>query len=315
MTAQMNAPILTSVNDAYQEKPYWVELLGTETRILQGKYKTRILQAGQKDAPALLLLHGTGGHLENYARNIQALAQNFHVIALDFLWHGYSQTENYDPEIIPFLVDQVIDVMDQLHINSAHIEGQSLGGWVAMQLALTHPARVNRLVLTTTMGYRPNENSIAHYVEPNWAANVASSVEVLQNPTYENVRSRMTRILAKPERITDEAILVRQALYQQPALAEVQQKFITEYLSGQIIKKHVMTDALANNIQQPTLVYWGDANRTPPAFGQHIAQQVKNGQFFCAEDTGHWAQFESAITHNRVVTQFLLGKYIEEIEI
>jgi 2-hydroxy-6-oxonona-2,4-dienedioate hydrolase len=120
----------------------------------------------------------------------------------------------------------------------------------------------------------------------------------------------MSRILAQPERLTDEAIQVRQALYQQPNLAEVQKRFITEYLSGSTIQKHIITDALAKQISQPTLVYWGDANRTPPALGQHIAEQVQNGQFYCAKDTGHWAQFESAPVHNEIVTQFLLGQSI-----
>nr|WP_286010325.1 alpha/beta fold hydrolase [Serpens gallinarum] len=253
----------------------------------------------------MILLHGTGGHAENYARNIAQLAQDFHVIALDFLWHGKSQTEGYDPEIIPPLVDQVIDVMDELGLASACVEGQSLGGWVAMQLALRHPHRVNALVLTTTMGYTPDAGAIDGYVEPNWASNLASSLEVLRNPSYDAVRTRMERILAKPERLTDEAIRVRQALYQQSELAEVQQRFIAEYLAGETIRQHRVTDALARQIAAPTLVYWGERNRTPPSLGQHIARQVQNGRFHCASDTGHWAQFESAPEHNEVVAAFL----------
>ncbi len=291
-----------------QAEHYWVELLQSEIRFLNGKYRTRILEAGDTHAPALLLLHGTGGHLENYARNIAELAKNFHVIALDFLWHGRSQTTGYDANIIPILVDQLLDVLNELELDSAHIAAQSMGGWVAMQFALTHPDKVKRLVLTTTMGYRPDADAIEGYVEPNWAANVPSSIEVLENPSYENVRSRMARILAKPERLTDEAIQVRQALYQQPQLAEVQKLFITEYLSGSTIQKHIITDALAQKISHPTLLYWGDANRTPPSLGQHIANQVQNGQFYCAKDTGHWAQFESAAIFNQVVTDFLLSQ-------
>lgn len=286
---------------------YWVNLIHSEIYLLQGKYKTRILQAGNPNHPALFLLHGTGGHLENYARNIPALAQHFHVIALDFLWHGRSQTTGFEHDVIPLLIDQILDVMQQLKISKAHFEGQSMGGWVAMQLAIQHPEKVDRLVLTTTMGYRPNDGAIEGYVEPHWARNLASSIEVLDHPSFQNVKTRMARILAKPERLTDEAIQVRQALYRQPALAEVQKLFITEYLSGQSIQKYTVTDALAQQIQAPTLVYWGDANRTPPALGQHIAKQVQHGQFFCAEDTGHWAQFESADVHNSVVTDFLLA--------
>jgi 2-hydroxy-6-oxonona-2,4-dienedioate hydrolase len=285
------------------ESTYWVDLLDAQVRIIEGRFRTRIVEAGQ--GPTLLLLHGTGGHAENYARNIAPLARHFHVVALDFLWHGKSQVEGYDPEIIPLLVEQVIDVLDVLGVERAHIEGQSLGGWVAMQTALRYPARVDRLVLTTTMGYTPDAGAVPGYVEPDWSSNLKSSLEVLREPTFDNVRTRMARILANPARLTDEAISVRQALYAQPALAEVQARFISEYLAGDTIKRHLVTDALAARIAQPTLVYWGDKNRTPPALGEHIAHTVQHGEFHCAADTGHWAQFESADEHNRVVTAFL----------
>lgn len=285
------------------DQTYWVELLGAQVRTIRGRYRTRIVEAGE--GPALILLHGTGGHLENYARNIMPLAARFHVVAMDFLWHGLSQVEGFDNEIIPRLVDQVVDVMDVLGLAQAAIEGQSMGGWVAMQLALRHPERVCRLVLTTTMGYTPDPGAIEGYVEPDWSQNLASSLEVLRNPTFENVRSRMARILADPARLTDEAIRVRQALYQRSDLSEVQQRFITEYLGGETIRRHAVTDEMARRIAQPTLVYWGDRNRTPPALGRRLSQQVRDGRFHCAVDTGHWAQFESPTEHNRVVTDFL----------
>lgn len=283
--------------------PYWVELLHTQVRLIQGRYRTRIIEAGS--GPALFLLHGTGGHAENYALNIAALAEHFHVVAMDFLWHGRSQTEGYDPEIIPLLVDQVTDVMDQLGIAQAAFEGQSMGGWVAMQLALRHPEKVRALVLTTTMGFSPDAGAIPGHVEPDWASNLPSSLEVLRNPSFDAVRTRMARILANPARLTDEAIRVRQALYQQPALAAVQQRFIAEYFAGDTIRRHTVTDAMARRITPPTLVYWGDRNRTPPALGEHLARQVQHGTFHCAADTGHWAQYESADEHNRVVADFL----------
>lgn len=289
---------------APEGSPYWVELLGAQVRTVQGRYRTRVVEAGT--GPALILLHGTGGHLENWVRNIMPLARHFRVVAMDFLWHGLSQAEGFnDLEVIPHLVDQVVDVMDTLGIERAAVEGQSMGGWVAMRLALAHPQRVRKLVLTTTMGYAPDDGAIPGYVEPDWAANLQSSLEVLRDPSYDNVRTRMARILAQPSRLTDEAIRVRQALYRNPAIAAVQQKFIAEYLAGTTIRRHIVTDALAHRIEQPTLVYWGDKNRTPPALGQHIAKQVRRGRFHCASDCGHWAQFESAEEHNRVVADFL----------
>ncbi|MFJ9381250.1 alpha/beta fold hydrolase [Streptomyces sp. NPDC101455] len=283
---------------------YWASLLGADVRQINGKYSTRVIECGS--GPALILLHGTGGHLENYALNIPRLARHFRVIACDFLWHGRSQTSGFDPEIIPLLVDQVVDVMNALDIDAASIEGQSLGGWVAMRLALSHPTRVAHLVLTTAMGYAPDPDRIPGYVPPVRDANLASSLSMLDEPSFDNVRGRMSRILADPSRLTDEAVLVRQAIYQQPALREVQRSFITEYLQGSTILRHEVTDAVARRIVHPTLVYWGDRNRVPASVGERLAGQVHDGRFHCATDTGHWAQYESADEHDAVVSDFLL---------
>jgi 2-hydroxy-6-oxonona-2,4-dienedioate hydrolase len=282
----------------------WVDLLGAETRFVQGKYRSRVLTAG--DGPPLFLLHGTGGHLENWARNIAPFAEHFRVIAPDFLWHGYSQTDPFDPEIVPTLVDQIIDMMDTLGIQQAAFNGQSMGGWVAMQLALRHQSRVRALILTTTQGYVPDAGAISGYAEPDWSQNLPSTLEALHNPTFETVKIRMARILADASRLTDEAIAIRQKIYSQPSLAKAQEAFNREYLGmGPASRAHVVSDAMARRIACPTLVYWGEKNRTPPAFGQHIANTIPGARFHCAADTGHWAQFESADEHNDVVTRFL----------
>lgn len=301
-------------SEKQSQTTYWVDLIDSQVYQIRGRYRTRILEAGDSGNPPLILLHGTGGHLENYARNIPALAKHFHVIAMDFIWHGRSQTDGFNLEIIPTLVDQVLDVMECLGIEQASIGAQSMGGWVAMQLAINHPDKVDRLILTTTMGYKPDPASIPGYVEPDWTANLPASLSMLNDPSFDNVRTRMGRILARPELLTDEAVQVRQAIYQKPELRDVQLKFITEYLTGNVISKHLVTDELAARIRQPVLVYWGDKNRTPPAFGQHLADTVQNGRFHCAENTGHWAQFESAPEHNRVVTDFLLEPRTESMK-
>lgn len=284
-------------------KSYWLELLGAEVRYLQGRYRTRVIEAGA--GRPLLLLHGTGGHAENYIRNIVPLARNFHVYAIDFLWHGKSQSTGFSPEVVPPLVDQVRDVLDVLGLERAHLEGQSLGGWIAMRFALDHPDRLDRLVLTTPMGYVPDPGSVPGYTEPDMALLRESSMEVLRNPTTSNIHARLARILADPSILTDEAVAVRQALYSDPAINAVQQQLIPNYLGGEAIKKYLVTDELAARIAVPTLVYWGDKNISPPAVGQRLARCIPDSRFICAPATGHWAQYESADLHNREVTKFL----------
>lgn len=57
--------------------------------------RTRVLEAGTGEP--LILLHGTGGHIEAYARNIRGLSEHFRVICIDMLGHGY--TEKAEPPI------------------------------------------------------------------------------------------------------------------------------------------------------------------------------------------------------------------------
>lgn len=283
---------------------YWVELLGAETRFIGRRYRTRIVTAG-RGAP-LLLLHGTGGHIENYARNIPAYARHFRVVALDFRWHGCSDTRDFVPEILPALVEQVRALAGELGFARYSLEGQSLGGWVALLLAHDHPAEVEKLVLTTPMGYRPDPARL-DWRPPDPAALRESSLAVLRDPSRENVRLRLERILADPAALTEEAVAVRHRLYNDPALNAAQQAFIASYLGGPAPRRHEWNDATLAEISRPTLVYWGDHNPMPPAVGRHIAAQIPAGQFHCAGNTGHWAQFENAEEHNSVVLRFLTG--------
>lgn len=283
---------------------YWSEVLGAQIYRLRGKYTTRVIESGSGDA--LLLLHGTGGHAENYIRNIAPFARNFRVIAIDFLWHGRSQTGGFQPEVLPPLVDQVRDVLDMLGITRTHIEGQSLGGWVAALFAIHYPERLNKLVLTTPMGYRPDEGSVPGYVEQDLLPLRASSLKVLEEPNLENIRVRINRIVADPAVVNDEAVAVRHAFYNDPAVNAVQRKLNVNYLGGDAPQRHILTDALARRIAVPTLVYWGDKNPTPPKLGERLAAMIPNSHFFCAPNTGHWAQYENYEIHNREVSRFLL---------
>ena len=291
------------ISAAPRTKGYWSELLGAATYTIQGRYRTRIIEAGN-GAP-LLLLHGTGGHCENYVRNIMPLSKYFRVVALDFLWHGASETAGFEPSIIPKLVDQVLDVADTLGIDRFNLEGQSLGGWVAMRTALDHPERLNKLILTTVQGYQPDSGTIPGYSEGDASRTKKQSLEILADPSPENIRRRLARILFRPELLPDEAVEVRHQFYNDPNVNSVQRQLVSVYPDGPEIAKYVVTDKLASRIEAPTLVYWGDNNPAPPPVGRRLAEMIPNARFISAPETGHWAQFESYELHNREVISFL----------
>jgi 2-hydroxy-6-oxonona-2,4-dienedioate hydrolase len=287
----------------------WVGLMGAEVRYGGRSYPGRYLEAGSPDAEPLILLHGQGGHVENFARNVMPYAQHYHVFALDCAWHGFGPQPPFNPELIPTYMDQVLDFMDWQGIESAHIEGQSMGGWTAQRLALHHPQRVRSLVLTTAQGFRLQPLPGADAPPVPSRATGARQMEYLLNPTWENIRQRMVGLLARSERLPDELIAARIKIYSYPPTNTSLRLVNQNYLGGSELpsQRHIMTETELAQITAPTLVYWAEKNPVPPAMGERLAAAIPGAQYYCATDTGHWAQFEHPDEHNRIVLRFLTG--------
>ena len=91
----------------------WGSLLGTDFSITHrqiGNWNTRVLEAGTGDE-LLILLPGTGGHLEAYSRNVARLGSQFRVVAYDWPGHGFTSLAQADLELPTYLehLDGVID--------------------------------------------------------------------------------------------------------------------------------------------------------------------------------------------------------------
>src|SRR5262245_24363273 len=279
--------------------------MGTQVRYLGQKHRTRVIESG--DGAPLILIHGVGGHAEAYSRNIKPLAANgFRAMAVDLLWHGYSDRPPFN-DAVPSYAAQLIDLMDSEGIDTAHIEGESLGGWVGLWMALEHPDRVNRLVLNTTAGVRFAEG---HHLDekPHEGRELlrTRSLEAINDPTPQTIRKRLEWLMATPDRVTDELVDVRLKIYSdpeiQPALRTV---FENSFGFGSGPSRQIPEERLAD-VRAPTLVFWTEKNPgTGPDVGRRIADLIPNSEFYCMDDAAHWPQWEHPEEHDRVVSAFL----------
>jgi 2-succinyl-6-hydroxy-2,4-cyclohexadiene-1-carboxylate synthase len=119
----------------------------------------RVLRRGNPDAPPLIVLHGFTGSAETMAGVSEALAEDYCVHALDLVGHGESDA----PESLEFYsmercVGQLLAALDALGLERAHFLGYSMGGRVALSLALAAPGRVSSLVL---IGVSPGPESVS----------------------------------------------------------------------------------------------------------------------------------------------------------
>jgi pimeloyl-ACP methyl ester carboxylesterase len=98
----------------------------------------------------LILLHGGVGGIEMFGPNLQALAKKRKVIAVDFQGHG--RTADIDrPLRSELMADDMAALMKSLGIEKADVMGNSLGGGIALQIAIRHPELVRKLVLVSTV--------------------------------------------------------------------------------------------------------------------------------------------------------------------
>jgi 3-oxoadipate enol-lactonase len=101
------------------------------------------------DGPPLILLEGLGGDIPGWRRNIPTLAKELLVIAYDFRGNGDSDEPPAACTMAAF-VDDTVALLDHLGIDRAHVYGQSFGGMVAQEMALTTRQRVRTLILAAT---------------------------------------------------------------------------------------------------------------------------------------------------------------------
>jgi len=105
----------------------------------------------------VILIHGLYASAQkNWGFNgvIADLAQHYHVIALDCRGHGESDKPTGEGDYGIKMVDDVVHLMDHLHLASANVVGYSMGGMIALKLAVAHPERIRGVVLGG-MGWMP----------------------------------------------------------------------------------------------------------------------------------------------------------------
>lgn len=279
------------------DTPVWVALGATEHRLHYvdvGGWRTRVLEAGSGDP--LVLMPGTGGHLEAYAHNITAFAEHYRVIAYDYPGHGYTTHADADLELDTY-VDHLAGLLDALGVDRAHLNGESLGGWVAVKFAAAHPQRVGKLVLNTPGGTMARPEVMAKIRDLSQAA--------ADDPTENRIRARLEWLMADPATVTDELVAIRRTIYARPGFAE-SMRHILCLQDPEVRRRNLVTDAELAAVPGPALVIWTSDDPSGPAgAGIAMAEKIPQGRFELVSGAGHWPQWEQRDMFNKLVLAFL----------
>jgi 2-hydroxy-6-oxonona-2,4-dienedioate hydrolase len=264
-----------------------------------GGVRTRYLHAGDPGLPALMLLHGSGGHAEAYVRNLEAHAEHFSTWSIDMLGHGYTDKPGHPLEVRHY-VDHLTAVLDEIGAGQARISGESLGGWVAARAAIEHPDRVERLVLNTAGGSQADPDVMERIITLSMAA--------AENPTWETVQTRIKWLMADKSKGYDDIVASRQRVYRQRDFVAAMRD-IMALQDPDIRARNLLRPHEYGAITAPTLVLWTSDDPTADVSeGRRIASMIPDARFEVMAGCGHWPQYEDAKTFNRLHIDFLLGR-------
>jgi 2-hydroxy-6-oxonona-2,4-dienedioate hydrolase len=275
----------------------WTDLAGLDFSVRHvqvGPWSTRVLEHGEGEP--FLLMHGTGGHLEAFTKNLRALGEHYRVIAYDFPGHGWSTVSTTDLEVDHY-IDHLVGLMDELGIDRAHLSGESLGGWVAIKFAAKHPDRVLRMVLNTPGGTMATPEIMERIRSLSQAA--------ADDPSEERVRTRLEWLMADPASVTDELVAVRRGIYSRPGFPE-SMRHILCLQDSETRRRNLVTDEELRAITAPCLVIWTSDDPSGPAkAGLDMAELLPAGEFQLISEAGHWPQWEQPGQFDSLVLEFL----------
>lgn len=125
-------------------------------RVIDTPYgDTFLLEAGDPNKPAVVLLHGSCSNSAFWFNDIIALMNDYHVFAADIPGEAGNSSEYRLSLDGPDYADWMASVLDALNLPRASIAGNSLGGWMALKFATAYPARVEKLMLFAAGGLAP----------------------------------------------------------------------------------------------------------------------------------------------------------------
>ncbi|MGP1615362.1 MAG: acetoin dehydrogenase dihydrolipoyllysine-residue acetyltransferase subunit [Pollutimonas bauzanensis] len=245
----------------------------------------RYARRGTQGGVPALFIHGFGGDLDNWLFNIDAMAERTTAIALDLPGHGQS-TVSLPEASLAGLADFIAHFMDAIAVPQAHLIGHSMGGAIAMQLALAQPRRVASLALIASagLGDEINQGYIGGFVS-------ASSRRELK-PVLEQLFSDPG--LASRQMI-DDVLKYKRLDGVGELLARLEQAL---FAGG---RQQAQPGLRLAEAGKPVLVIWGRQDKVIPA--AHASHAPRGAQVAILENAGHMVQMEHAGEVNRRLQQ------------
>ncbi|MEP6921116.1 MAG: alpha/beta hydrolase [bacterium] len=238
-------------------------------------------EAGDKTAPAIILIHGFLSSTFVWSKVfLELAAEGYRVIAPDLLGYGYSDKPQALDYTIASQARMIAGLLDHLGVDNAILVGSSYGGAVAATVALNNTELVEKLVLVGAVtNNQPTKYKIMRLVN---APVLGDIVAPFLAGSRRLIRRRMKEIYDRHSWVLDER---RVDARHQPLRASATHRAIIRTV------RHWDADRIqrdAHLIRQPTLIVWGEDDRDVPLRdGEELQQSIAGSRLIVFRNCGH----------------------------
>lgn len=251
--------------------------------------------ASMGSGPAVVFIHGSGpgaSAASNFAGNVDAfVSAGFRVVLPDLIGYGASSKPEGLDYTLELFTNTLLDALRQHGVERATLVGNSLGGGVAIQIALDQPEFVEKLVLMAPGCIEERET---YFAMPGIKKMVSDFTSA--DFTEQDQRRLVENLVYDASAITDELVAQRYAV------ARTQSKDVLA---------RMRTPNLAPRLKElavPILGFWGANDEFCPASGaQYFIEDCADARFMVFNKVGHWVQVERTAEFNAYATGFLRG--------
>lgn len=264
-------------------------------------------EAGRRDGPTLLLLHGYPSSSHMFRDLIPRLADRYHVVAPDYPGFGNSSMPSRDE--FEYSFDNLAQVMEsfveKLGLERYVLYVMDYGAPVGFRLATAHPERVAGLIVQNGNAYEEGiDNPFWDPLRDFWAERTSAKEEALAKvTTVELTRWQYEHGARDPELISPDAWRLDQAYLDRPGNREIQLELFFSY--GTNPSRYPAWQAWMREAQPPTLITWGKNDEIFPAAGAHpYLRDLPDAELHLL-DAGHFALEEDGEHIAGLIRDFL----------
>ncbi|HSA79472.1 MAG TPA: acetoin dehydrogenase dihydrolipoyllysine-residue acetyltransferase subunit [Geminicoccaceae bacterium] len=254
-----------------------------------GGRRFRYLALGEGGGPPIVFIHGFGGDLNNWQFNQEALAEGHATYAVDLPGHGGSSKDLGSGDVhVGALAGAVVDFLDAKDVGRAHLVGHSLGGAVALDLALNHADRVASATLVCSAGLGPEINMA--YIDGFMQAKRRKQLEPV-----------LAMLVADPGMVSREMIEDVLKFKRLDGVEAALNRIIDDNFAGG--RQALDLTSRLGELTLPVQVIWGRHDQIIPA--SQAAGLPANVPVHVFDDAGHMVHMEKAVEVNELLKRFV----------